>query len=176
VRRFPYVPNRASHLDADCYEAFNIQVEGLRRRFEATSGTTMVIGVSGGLDSTHALVVAAKACDRLELPRTTILGFTMPGFATGEDTKGNAWALMRALGITAEEIDIRPPRCRCSATWATPSRQASPSTTWPSRTSRRACARTTCSASPTSAAVSSSARGTCRSWLWAGAPTAWATT
>ena len=108
VRRFPYVPNRPSHLDADCYEAFNIQVEGLRRRFEATSGTTMVIGVSGGLDSTHALVVAAKACDRLKLPRTTILGFTMPGFATGEDTKGNAWALMRALGITAEEIDIRP--------------------------------------------------------------------
>jgi NAD+ synthase (glutamine-hydrolysing) len=108
VRRFPYVPNRPSHLDLDCYEAFNIQVEGLRRRFESTSGTHMVIGVSGGLDSTHALIVAAKACDRLALPRTTILGFTMPGFATSEGTKSNAWKLMRALGVTAEEIDIRP--------------------------------------------------------------------
>ena len=108
IRRFPYVPNRRSHLDLDCYEAFNIQVEGLRRRFESTRGDKMVIGVSGGLDSTHALIVAAKVCDVLGLPRTSILGFTMPGFATGETTKGNAWKLMRALGITAEEIDIRP--------------------------------------------------------------------
>jgi NAD+ synthase (glutamine-hydrolysing) len=68
----------------------------------------MVIGVSGGLDSTHALIVAAKACDWLGLPRTTILGFTMPGFATGDDTKANAWTLMRALGIEAAEIDIKP--------------------------------------------------------------------
>ena len=87
IRRFPFVPNRPTQLDQDCYEAFNIQVEGLRRRFEATSGEHMVIGVSGGLDSTHALIVAAKVCDRLGLPRTTILGFTMPGFATGEATK-----------------------------------------------------------------------------------------
>ncbi len=108
IRRFPYVPNRESHLDQDCYEAFNIQVEGLRRRFEATSGTTMVIGVSGGLDSTHALIVAAKACDRMGLPRDRILAFTMPGFATSEGTKSNAWRLMRAMGVTADEIDIRP--------------------------------------------------------------------
>ncbi|WP_299134907.1 NAD(+) synthase [uncultured Amaricoccus sp.] len=108
IRRFPYVPNRKSHLDQDCYEAFNIQVEGLRRRFEATGGGYMVIGVSGGLDSTHALIVAAKVCDGLGLPRTKILGFTMPGFATSEETRGNAWKLMRALGVTAEEIDIRP--------------------------------------------------------------------
>jgi NAD+ synthase (glutamine-hydrolysing) len=108
IRRFPYVPNRRSHLDQDCYEAFNIQVEGLRRRFEATSGDHLVIGVSGGLDSTHALIVAAKVCDRLGLSRETILGFTMPGFATGETTKSNAWKLMRALGVRAEEIDIRP--------------------------------------------------------------------
>ncbi|HEX8514484.1 MAG TPA: NAD(+) synthase [Allosphingosinicella sp.] len=107
-RRFPYVPNRPEQLDSDCYEAFNIQVQGLARRFQATSGTHLVIGVSGGLDSTHALVVAAKMCDFLKLPRSTILGFTMPGFATGDTTKGNAWALMRALGIVGEEIDIRP--------------------------------------------------------------------
>ena len=108
LRRFPYVPNRQEQLDQDCYEAFNIQVQGLARRFQATSGKHLIIGVSGGLDSTHALIVAAKVCDYLEMPRTTILGFTMPGFATGETTKSNAWALMKALGIVGEEIDITP--------------------------------------------------------------------
>ncbi|HYN45086.1 MAG TPA: NAD(+) synthase, partial [Allosphingosinicella sp.] len=108
LRRFPYVPNRPEQLDQDCYEAFNIQVQGLVRRFEAVSGGHLVIGVSGGLDSTHALIVAAKACDELKLPRSAILGFTMPGFATGEETKGNAWSLMNALGIAGEEIDIKP--------------------------------------------------------------------
>lgn len=108
IRRFPFVPNRRSHLDQDCYEAFNIQVEGLRRRFESTRGSHMVIGVSGGLDSTHALIVAAKVCDRLGLPRETILGYTLPGFATSEGTRSNAWKLMDALGIKGAEIDIRP--------------------------------------------------------------------
>ena len=108
IRRFPFVPDRPDKLDEDCYEAFNIQVDGLMRRFRATSGESMVIGVSGGLDSTHALIVAAKVCDRLGLPRTTIRGYTMPGFGTSEGTRSNAWTLMRALGITAEEIDIRP--------------------------------------------------------------------
>ena len=108
VARFPFVPADRQQLDADCYEAFNIQVEGLAKRFQSTRGKTMVIGISGGLDSTHALIVAAKVCDRLGLPRSTILGYTMPGFATGDATKSNAWALMNALGITAAEIDIRP--------------------------------------------------------------------
>ncbi|MET4594720.1 MULTISPECIES: NAD(+) synthase [unclassified Sphingomonas] len=108
VRRFPFVPNDPARRDEDCYEAFNIQVEALSKRLVAAHAETIVIGVSGGLDSTHALIVAAKAMDRLGRPRTNILGFTMPGFATGEGTKANAWALMRALGITAEEIDIRP--------------------------------------------------------------------
>ena len=108
IRRFPFVPNRPEKLDEDCYEAFNIQVDGLMRRFEQTSGGSMVIGVSGGLDSTHALIVAAKVCDRLGLPRSTIRGYTMPGFGTSKGTKSNAWKLMEALGITAGEIDIRP--------------------------------------------------------------------
>ncbi|HEX7819969.1 MAG TPA: NAD(+) synthase [Sphingobium sp.] len=108
VSRFPFVPDDATRLDEDCYEAFNIQVEGLAKRLRATGGRHFVIGISGGLDSTHALIVAAKACDRMGMPRSTILGYTMPGFATGEDTKANAWALMTALGITASEIDIRP--------------------------------------------------------------------
>ncbi|MDO6413050.1 NAD(+) synthase [Sphingomonas sp. BIUV-7] len=108
VARFPFVPTDPARLDEDCYEAFNIQVEGLAKRIQSTGARTLVIGVSGGLDSTHALIVAAKACDRLGRSRETILGFTMPGFATGDETKANAWALMRALGITAEELDIRP--------------------------------------------------------------------
>ena len=108
VARFPFVPDDPERLDDDCYEAFNIQVEGLVTRFRATRGEHVVIGVSGGLDSTHALVVTAKAFDRMGIDRSKILGYTMPGFATSDSTKTNAWALMRALGITAEEIDIRP--------------------------------------------------------------------
>ncbi len=106
--RFPFVPDEAGRLDQDCYEAFNIQVQGLMRRMAATKGERLVIGVSGGLDSTQALLVACRAFDRMNLPRSNILGFTMPGFATSEGTKSNAWALMKALGVTGAEIDIRP--------------------------------------------------------------------
>ncbi|MHA7818030.1 MAG: NAD(+) synthase [Erythrobacter sp.] len=108
VRRFPFVPNNPKTLDEDCYEAFNIQVDALMRRIEATKAKSLVIGISGGLDSTHALIVASKACDRLGLPRSTIRGYTMPGFGTSDGTKDNAWKLMQAFGITAEEIDIKP--------------------------------------------------------------------
>ena len=111
IRRFPFVPNRKHKLDADCYEAFNIQVDGLMRRIESTGADCLVIGISGGLDSTHALIVAARACDRLGLRRSTIRGYTMPGFGTSERTRANAWKLMDALGITAEELDIKP-ACR----------------------------------------------------------------
>ncbi|MEZ0242969.1 MAG: NAD(+) synthase, partial [Sphingomonas sp.] len=92
LRRFPFVPNTPSKLADDCYEAFNIQVEGLRKRIASTGSKHLVIGVSGGLDSSHALIVACKAMDRLGRPRSDILGFTMPGFATGDATKSNAWA------------------------------------------------------------------------------------
>ncbi|MGB3165968.1 MAG: NAD(+) synthase [Alteraurantiacibacter sp.] len=108
IRRFPFVPNRQDRLDEDCYEAFNIQVDALMRRMQATGAKSLVIGISGGLDSTHALIVAAKACDTLGLPRSTIRGYTMPGFATSEKTKDNAWRLMEAFDVTAEEIDIKP--------------------------------------------------------------------
>ena len=110
--RFPFVPNDPARLDLDCYEAFNIQVQGLSQRLRATRTQHIVIGVSGGLDSTHALIVAARAFDALGLPRANILGFTMPGFATSEGTKSNAWALMNALGVTGQEIDIRPAAMR----------------------------------------------------------------
>ncbi len=108
VDRFPYVPDDPARLDQDCFETFNIQVQGLMKRLTATGIRHVVIGISGGLDSTHALIVAARAFDLLGWPRSDILGFTMPGFATSEGTKANAWALMKGLGISAEEIDIRP--------------------------------------------------------------------
>ena len=108
LRRFPFVPNTPERLDADCYEAFNIQVEGLMKRIEASRVERLVLGISGGLDSTHALIVAVKAFDRMKIPRDHILGYTMPGFATSEGTKANAWKLMRALGVAGDEIDIRP--------------------------------------------------------------------
>ena len=108
VERFPFVPADPGRLERDCFEAYNIQVSGLEQRLNAIGVTRVVIGVSGGLDSTQALIVAARAFDRLGLPRTDILAYTLPGFATGDDTKANAYALMDALGVTAAEIDIRP--------------------------------------------------------------------
>src|SRR5918998_3199373 len=108
VERYPFVPNDPERLNLDCYEAYNIQVAGLQRRLEAIGGPNVVIGVSGGLDSTHALIVAAQAMDRAGRPRSDILAFTLPGFATGFDTKANAHRLMDALGVTSEEIDITP--------------------------------------------------------------------
>jgi NAD+ synthase (glutamine-hydrolysing) len=108
LARFPFVPAEAKALEQDCYEGYNIQVTGLIQRLRATGIERVVIGVSGGLDSTQALIVAAQAMDRLGLPRANILAFTMPGFATGEHTKSNALALMQALGVTGRELDIRP--------------------------------------------------------------------
>jgi len=106
--RFPFVPSDPARLKEDCYEAYNIQVQGLAKRLAATGLQNAVIGVSGGLDSTQALIVAARAMDLLGRPRTNVLAYTLPGFATSEGTKANAWALMRALGVSAQEIDIRP--------------------------------------------------------------------
>jgi NAD+ synthase (glutamine-hydrolysing) len=108
IERFPFVPADPARLEQDCYEAYNIQVAGLVQRLRTTGTERVVIGISGGLDSTHALIVAAKALDQLGLPRTNILAFTLPGFATGMDTKTNAWRLMNSLGTTAREIDIQP--------------------------------------------------------------------
>jgi NAD+ synthase (glutamine-hydrolysing) len=108
VERFPFVPSDETRLELDCYEAYNIQVSGLEQRLRAIGLPKLVIGVSGGLDSTHALIVAARAMDREGRPRSDILAFTLPGFATGERTKANALRLMRALGVTWEELDITP--------------------------------------------------------------------
>ncbi len=108
IERFPFVPADPARLAQDCYEAYNIQVAGLVQRLEAARIKRIVIGVSGGLDSTQALNVAARAMDLLKRPRTDIVAFTMPGFGTSEGTKGNAHRLMASLGVEAKELDIRP--------------------------------------------------------------------
>ena len=108
IDRLPFVPDDLTKRDRDCFEAYNIQVSGLAKRIEATSTKRVVIGVSGGIDSTHALIVIARAFDLLGLPRKNIIGVTMPGFATSDATKANAWALMNALGIDAREVSIEP--------------------------------------------------------------------
>jgi NAD+ synthase (glutamine-hydrolysing) len=106
--RFPFVPDDVERLALDCYEAYHIQVAGLMQRLEAIGRPKAVIGISGGLDSTHALIVAARAMDALGRPRSDVLAFTLPGFATGETTKSRATRLAAALGVTFEEIDIKP--------------------------------------------------------------------
>jgi NAD+ synthase (glutamine-hydrolysing) len=108
IDRFPFVPNDEARLDEDCFEAWNIQVQGLVQRLRATGLKTAVIGVSGGLDSTQALIVTARAFDRLGLDRSGILAVTLPGFATSGATRDNAIALIQGLGATHKEIDIRP--------------------------------------------------------------------
>jgi NAD+ synthase (glutamine-hydrolysing) len=108
VERFPYVPSDRAKLEENCYEAYNIQVQGLAQRLKATGLEKLVIGTSGGLDSTQALIVSTRAMDRLGWPRQGVLAYTLPGFATSKATHENAWRLIRALGVSGAEIDIRP--------------------------------------------------------------------
>jgi len=108
VARYPFVPADAERLAQDCYEAYSIQVSGLEQRLRSIGQPKIVIGVSGGLDSTHALIVAARAMDRMGRPRTDILAFTMPGYATSDHTRNNATRLAAALGVTFETLDIKP--------------------------------------------------------------------
>ncbi|NQW53778.1 MAG: NAD(+) synthase [Rhodospirillales bacterium] len=108
VERFPYVPSDPAKLRDNCYEAYNIQVQGLAQRLQSSRTDNAVIGVSGGLDSTHALIVTCRAMDQLGLSRKNVFAYTMPGFGTSDKTHKNAWLLMKALGVTAAEIDIKP--------------------------------------------------------------------
>ncbi|MDO9530086.1 MAG: NAD(+) synthase [Syntrophales bacterium] len=105
--RFPYVPADPAKRDQLCFEAYNIQVQGLTKRLKSSGIQNVVIGISGGLDSTHALIVAARTMDLLNLPRSNIKAYTMPGFATTDKTYTNAVRLMKALGVEANEIDIK---------------------------------------------------------------------
>ena len=107
IDRFPYVPSDPAVRDRRCYEAYNIQVQGLVKRLQSSRISKVVIGISGGLDSTHALIVAARAMDVLKLPRSNILAYTMPAFGTTRHTLTNARALMTAVGCESHELDIR---------------------------------------------------------------------
>jgi NAD+ synthase (glutamine-hydrolysing) len=106
--RFPYVPADPATRDVRCQEVYDIQVHGLVKRLKSMAATRVVIGVSGGLDSAHALIVCARAMDVMGLSRANILAYTMPGFATSERTHDQARRLVRAVGASAQEIDIRP--------------------------------------------------------------------
>ena len=106
--RFPYIPADPAKRNERCYEAYNIQVQGLAKRLSSSGIPNLVIGVSGGLDSTHALIVAAKTMDLLGRPRSQIKAYTMPAFATTNKTYRNAVNLMRALGVETNEVDIKP--------------------------------------------------------------------
>ncbi len=108
IERYPYVPSDPSKLRDNCYEAYNIQVQGLAQRLLTSRVEKAVIGVSGGLDSTQALLVCCRAMDQLGKSRKDILAYTMPGFGTSNKTYKNAWKLMKELGVTAGEIDIKP--------------------------------------------------------------------
>ena len=173
VERFPFVPCDPARLAGDCYEAYNIQVEGLAKRLKSTGVTHAVIGVSGGLDSTQALIVAARAMDRIGRPPANVLAYTLPGFATSEATKANAWAPDQ--GPRRHRRGDRHPPCR-------PPDAGRPG---PSVRARRGGLRrhlreraggpsapTICSASPTATAAWWSGPATSPNWRWAGAPTA----
>jgi NAD+ synthase (glutamine-hydrolysing) len=108
VARYPFIRDDASHLDEECGEAYAIQVEGLGQRLRATGIEQAVIGVSGGLDSCHALLVVADTFRRFDWPLENILAFSLTGFATGEESAERARTLCEALGVTHEVVDIRP--------------------------------------------------------------------
>ena len=103
VDRFPFVPG-PNH----CQRTYDLLTAAIVQRMRAIGSPKLVIGVSGGLDSTNALIICAKAMDALGRPRSDILAFTMPGFATSDKTKGSALALMEAIGATSATLDIRP--------------------------------------------------------------------
>ena len=106
LRKLPFVPSSKAERDARCMEIFNIQVAGLKQRL-ATINANAVIGISGGLDSTLALLVSVEAMRQLGKPLTNVYGVTMPCFGTSDRTYNNSWELMRKLGISAKEISIK---------------------------------------------------------------------
>lgn len=106
IKKAPFTPSETSRLNSRCEEIVNIQTMGLMRRMSFTHISSLVIGISGGLDSTLALMIAVRAFDRLGIDRKNIYGITMPGFGTTGRTHNNAIMLMNALGVTVKEIPI----------------------------------------------------------------------
>ncbi|EUA87502.1 NAD synthase family protein [Mycobacterium ulcerans str. Harvey] len=168
LERFPFVPADPQRLQQDCNEAYNIQVSGLEQRLRALNYPKVVIGVSGGLDSTHALIVAARAMDREGRPRSDILAFTLPGFATGDRTKNNAIKLAKALGVSFEEIDITETARLMLDTIGHPFSSGEKVYDVTFENVQAGCAPTIYSASQTIAAESCSAPATCPNSGWGG--------
>jgi NAD+ synthase (glutamine-hydrolysing) len=108
VDAHPFVPKGQEQLRERCEDIFHTQVAGLAKRLEHIGKPAVTIGISGGLDSTLALLVVCKTADLLGMPRPRIRAFTMPGFGTTTRTRDNARALMKQLGVSAAEADIRP--------------------------------------------------------------------
>ena len=104
---YPFIPNDERTMAERCNEIFSIQVNGFAQRYVASHSKCAVIGISGGLDSTLALLVAVRTMDKLGLPRTNVVGVTMPGFGTTGRTYNNAVNLMKALGVSVREISIK---------------------------------------------------------------------
>ena len=167
VEAMPFVPAEDDRRHSRCEEILNIQATGLARRLAHTRSTKAVVGISGGLDSTLALLVTVRAFDRLGLDRRGIVGITMPGFGTTGRTYGNALTLMRGLGVTAREIPIRAACEQHFRDIGLP--EDDRSTTYENAQARE---RTQILMDvPTTKVRWSSVRATCRNWLWAGRPT-----
>jgi NAD+ synthase (glutamine-hydrolysing) len=175
VERFPYVPTDRARRDERCDEVYRIQVQGLAQRLEATGIERVVIGVSGGLDSTHALLIAAKTFDLLGRPRRDVMAWTLPGLATSGRTLANARELMRCLGVTAGEIDISEAALAMLRRIGHPYAKGEPVYDVTFENVQAGSAPRTCSGSPISIAAWSWAPATSRSWLSVGAPMASAT-
>jgi len=177
IPRFPYVPADPADRDERCAEVYHIQVHGLVQRLRAIGTGKVVIGVSGGLDSAHALTVAAQSMDRLGLPRRNILAYTMPGFATSAATLDHARQLMTALGATPGEIDIRPSARQMLRDIGHPAADGTAvyDVTYENVQAGERNGPPTCSGWPTATRRSSSGPGTSASWRWAGARSGWVT-
>lgn len=106
INPYPFVPHDVTELNLRCEEIFSIQVAGLAKRIKHTHSDYIILGISGGLDSTLALLVCVKTSDYLNMSRKNIIGVTMPGFGTTDRTYSNAINLMHSLGVTTKEISI----------------------------------------------------------------------
>ena len=107
LQKLPFIPSTKAERMTYCNEIFQLQVTGLKQRLTAIGGANAVIGISGGLDSTLALLVCVEAMHQLGRPATDVYGVTMPCFGTSDRTYNNAWELMRTLGISCKEIVIK---------------------------------------------------------------------
>jgi NAD+ synthase (glutamine-hydrolysing) len=170
------VPADPATRDERCHEVYEIQVQGLVKRLRAMKADKVVIGISGGLDSTQALIVCARAMDVMGFPRSHILAYTMPGFATSERTLDQSRRLMSAVGATASEVDIRPSCIQMFKDIGHPFAEGKPVYDVTFENVQAGSVPVICSGWPTCTTCRWWEPATCPSWRWDGAPTAWVIT